>query len=182
VDSDQLEIMWGYAQKNMADPAFQKVISKWVLDDPQRFLRAYKALNRFEQSQTGPRCIVHGDCHLGNSYRRTDGERIWLDWQLVRKGRPWRDLTYFMIGSLTIEERRQSERALHKHYRDALVATGAQGVAPLEEIFENYRRWIIYGQQAWIANMDHWGQNGIPMNQRFFTAGEDLETLKALES
>ena len=73
-----------------------------------------KALNRCEQSQTGPRCVVHGDCHLGNSYRRADGERIWLDWQLVRKGRPWRDLTYFMIGSLTIEERRQSERALHQ--------------------------------------------------------------------
>jgi hypothetical protein len=30
--------------------------------------------------------------------------------------------------------------------------------------------------------MDHWGQNGLPMNERFFTAGEDLETLKALES
>jgi hypothetical protein len=182
VDSDQLQIMWEYAQANMAKPDFRKVISPWVLDDPQRFVRAYQSLNRFEQSQTGPRCVVHGDCHLGNSYRRPDGERIWLDWQLVRKGRPWRDLTYFMVGSLTIEERRQSERALHKHYRDALVATGAQGVADLDEIFEHYRRWIIYGQQAWIANMDHWGQNGLPMNERFFTAGEDLETLKALES
>jgi hypothetical protein len=182
VDTDQLEIMWAYAQKNMADPAFRQVIAPWVLEDPQRFVRAYKALNRFEQSQAGPCCLVHGDCHLGNSYRRPDGERIWLDWQLVRKGRPWRDLTYFMIGSLTIEERRQSERALHKHYRDALVATGAEGVADLDEIFEHYRRWIIYGQQAWIANMDHWGQNGLPMNERFFTAGEDLETLKALES
>jgi ecdysteroid kinase len=182
VDSDQLEIMWEYAKINMANPKFRKVISKWVLDDPQRFVRAYKALNRFEQSQTGPRCIVHGDCHLGNSYLRANGERVWLDWQLVRKGRPWRDLTYFMIGSLTIEERRQSERALHKHYRDALVATGAQGVLDLDGIFEQYRRWIIYGQQAWIANMDEWGQNGLPMNERFFTAGDDLETLKALES
>jgi Ecdysteroid kinase-like family len=182
VDSDQLEIMWEYAKINMADPKFRKVISKWVLDDPQRFVRAYKALNRFEQSQTGPRCIVHGDCHLGNSYLRANGERVWLDWQLVRKGRPWRDLTYFMVGSLTIEERRQCERALHKHYRDALVATGAQGVLDLDGIFEQYRRWIIYGQQAWIANMDEWGQNGLPMNERFFTAGDDLETLKALES
>jgi hypothetical protein len=182
VDSDQLEIMWEYAMTNMADPAFRKVISPWVLDDPQRFARAFKALGDFERSQTGPYCIVHGDCHLGNSYRRPDGERIWLDWQLVRKGRPWRDLTYFMIGSLTIEERRTSERALHKHYRDALLATGAQDVLPLEEIFEHYRRWVIYGQQAWVANMDKWGQNGLPMNERFFTAGEDLETLKALES
>jgi hypothetical protein len=182
VDNDQLEIMWEYAMINMADPKFRKVISKWVLDDPQRFVRAYKALVRFEQAQAGPHCIVHGDCHLGNSYRRGNGERVWLDWQLVRKGRPWRDLTYFMIGSLTIEERRKSERDLHKHYRDALVATGAQGVLDLDGIFEQYRRWIIYGQQAWVANMDQWGQNGLPMNERFFTAGDDLETMKALES
>jgi hypothetical protein len=39
----------------------------------------------------------------------------------------------YLIGSL-IEERRQSERALHKHYRDALVATGAQGVLDLDGI------------------------------------------------
>jgi hypothetical protein len=182
VDTDQLQIMWEYAQINMADPKFRQVISLWVLNDPQRFVRAYQALNRWERAQTSPRCVVHGDCHLGNSYLRRDGERILLDWQLVRKGRPWRDLTYFMVGSLTIEERRRSERALHKHYRDALVATGAQGVEDLDGIFEQYRRWIIYGQQAWIANMDQWGQNGLPMNERFFTAGEDLETLKALES
>jgi hypothetical protein len=24
--------------------------------------------------------------------------------------------------------------------------------------------------------MDHWGQIGLPMNERFFTAGEDLDT------
>jgi hypothetical protein len=182
VDTDQLDIMWKYVEINLAKPEFRAVISKWVLDDPQRFVRAYKSLVRFVQAQTGPRCIVHGDCHLGNTYRRADGERLWMDWQLVRKGQPWRDLTYFMVGSLTIDERRKSERALHKHYRDALLATGADGVPDLDGIFEQYRRWIIYGQQAWVANMDEWGQNGLPMNERFFTAGDDLETLKALES
>src|SRR3546814_20218849 len=109
-----------------------------------------------------------------------DGERVWLDLQLVRKGRPWRYLTYFPIGALTIEERRASERDLLAHYRAALVATGAEGVPNLDNIFEQYRRWVIYGMQAWIANMDFWGQIGLPMHKRFFTAGEDRETWNLL--
>src|SRR3546814_12679950 len=76
--------------------------------------------------------------------------------------------------------RRASERDLLAHYRAALVATGAEGVPNLDNIFEQYRRWVIYGMQAWIANMDFWGQIGLPMNKRFFTAGEDLETWKLL--
>jgi hypothetical protein len=35
--------------------------------------------------------------------------------------------------------------------------------------------------QAWIANVDAWGQTGLPMVERFFTASEDLETAKLLE-
>ena len=38
----------------------------------------------------------------------------------------------------------------------------------------------MYGIQAWVANSDSWGQNGIPMNERFFTAAEDLGTWKLL--
>jgi hypothetical protein len=98
----------------------------------------------------------------------------------VRRGRPWRDLTYFMVGSLTIEERRAHERALIAHFREQLLAQGAANVISLDAIWEQYRRWVMYGIQAWAANMDSWGQNGLPMNQRFFTAGEDLGTWKLL--
>ena len=38
----------------------------------------------------------------------------------------------------------------------------------------------MYGIQAWVANMDYWGQNGLPMNERFFAAGEDLGSWKLL--
>src|SRR3546814_328186 len=127
-----------------------------------------------------PYCVILGDCHQGNTYILPNGERLWLDWQLSRRGRPWRDLTYFCIGSLTIEERRQSLRDLIAHYRQHLVATGATNVIDLDEIWEQVRRWVMYGIQAWAANMDHWGQNGLPMNERFFAAGEDMGTWKLL--
>ncbi len=180
IDNDQIRIMWPYIEANLADPEVCKVIPQKLIDDPDRLQRAFDKLAEWELSQTTPRCVNLGDCHQGNTYRKPDGERIWLDWQLVRKGRPWRDLTYLMIGALTIEERRASERQLLSHYREALVATGARDVPDLDSIFEQYRRWVIYGMQAWIANMDFWGQVGLPMNERFFTAGEDLGTWKLL--
>jgi aminoglycoside phosphotransferase (APT) family kinase protein len=142
--------------------------------------RAFDRLVEFERAFQAPYCLILGDCHQGNTYILPDGERLWLDWQLVRRGRPWRDLTYFMIGSLTVEERRQNQRDLIAHYREQLLAQGATNVIGTEEIWEQYRRWVMYGIQAWVANMDSWGQNGLPMNERFFTAGEDLGTWKLL--
>jgi hypothetical protein len=180
VDYDQVRIMWHWIGENLKEPNFRALAPKHYLDDPRRVEVAMDRLTEFEKGFAAPHCIILGDCHQGNTYILPDGQRLWLDWQLVRRGRPWRDLTYFMIGALTIEERRQNERDLLAYYRDRLVATGAQNVIGLDEIWEQYRRWVIYGIQAWVANMDSWGQNGLPMNERFFAAGEDLGTWKLL--
>lgn len=182
VDTEQLRMMWPYAEHNLAREGHQKILPQWLLDDPQRLSRAYDLLAAYERSQPGPYCIVHGDSHLGNSYLRPNGERVWLDWQLVRRGRPWRDVTYFMLGSLTIEERRSAERDLIHHYCQALKSTGAEGVLSDEDAWQQYRRWPLYGMQSWLANMDEWGQTGLPMVERFYQAAEDLDSLKLLES
>src|SRR3546814_8490367 len=79
-----------------------------------------------EIADESPLCLVHGDAHLGNSYRRPDGDRIWFDWQIVRKGRPWRDYSYFVIGSITIEDRRRAERDLLRHYCNELSRHGVE--------------------------------------------------------
>ena len=180
IDCDQLDMMFPYVEKNLQREDYRALLPGWMLTDPEKLKRLYRALGGYERSKPGPFCIVHGDSHQGNSYVRPDGTRIRIDWQLVRKGRPWRDLAYFIIGALTINERRAHERALLAHYREALVATGAQDVAGSDEIWDSYRHWPIYGCQAWIANMDEWGQTGYPMNERFFTALHDLDTVALL--
>src|SRR3546814_6077081 len=91
--------------------------SDLYLDEPRRVEWAFDKLVEFERNFDAPYCVILGDCHQGNTYILPNGERLWLDWQLSRRGRPWRDLTYFCIGSLTIEERRQSLRDLIAHYR-----------------------------------------------------------------
>jgi hypothetical protein len=181
IDNEQLRMMWAYVEANLSKPEYQAILPRWMLDDPQRLVRLYDALAIHEQRHTQARCIVHGDSHVGNSYVRADGERVWLDWQLVRKGQPWRDVTYLMLGGLTIEERGASERSLLSHYRESLLAMGAKNVIDLEHIWAEYRRWPVYGMQAWIANVDAWGQTGLPIVERFFAASEDLETAKLLE-
>jgi Ecdysteroid kinase-like family len=180
VDYDQVRIMWQWIEENLKDPKFRAVAPKHYLDDPRRVERAFDKLVDFERAFEAPYCIILGDCHQGNTYLLPNGERLWLDWQLVRRGRPWRDLTYFMIGSLTIEERRQNQRELIALYRAQLIANGIRDVISLDDIWEQYRRWVMYGIQAWVANMDSWGQNGLPMNERFFAAGEELGTWKLL--
>lgn len=180
VDYDQVRIMWQWIEENLKDPNFRAIAPKHYLDDPRRVERAYDQLVAFERSFEAPYCVILGDCHQGNTYILPNGERLWLDWQLGRRGRPWRDLTYFTVGSLTIEERRHSHKDLVAHYRDCLIKEGATDVIGLDEIWEQIPRWVMYGIQAWVANMDYWGQNGLPMNERFFAAGEDLGTWKLL--
>ena len=176
IDSDQVRIMWQWIEANLAEPGFRGVVPQHYLDDPRKVERAFDRLGEIERAYAAPYCVVLGDCHQGNTYILPDGDRLWLDWQLVRRGRPWRDLTYFVIGALTIEERRAHHKDLVKQYREHLIATGAQGVPTLNEAWEQSKLFVMYGLQAWAANMDSWGQNGIPMNERFFTAAEDYGT------
>lgn len=182
IDCDQLDMMWPYVERNLDKPDYRAALPNWLPDNPQRFRALFRRLSAYETMQTGPRTLVHGDAHQGNSYVRPGGERIWIDWQLVRKGRPWRDLCYFLVGALTIDERRAEERRLLAEYRAHLVAHGVTGVPNLDAIWEAYRRWPVYGCQAWLANMDEWGQSGLPMVQRFFTALDDLDTVRLLET
>jgi hypothetical protein len=180
VDSEQLLRNYNYIALNLAKPSYQAFLPRWILDTPERFAHAFDELAEFARSQPGPRCLVHGDSHQGNSFLRANGERVWHDWQLVRQGQPWRDVVYFMLGALTIEERRAEAAHLVRHYRDALIATGARDVPDIDTAWAHFRRWPVYGMQAWLGNVDAWGQGGLHMVERFFAAAGDMDTLALL--
>ena len=181
-DSDQARLMWWLVEENLAREVYIQRLPSWMVADRQRFLRAYDLLNVYARAQSGPETIVHGDAYLGNTYLKPDGHRIWLDWQMVRRGHAWRDVSYFMLTSLTIDERRNHERELLRHYREVLVGLGANDVADDEAIWQHYRRWAMYGLQSWMGTKDHWGQDNHAMIERFSVATEDLETLTLLEA
>jgi hypothetical protein len=181
-DCDQPRTIWWLVEENLGRDVYIERLPAWMVADPQRFLRAYDLLNRWAREQGGPVTIVHGDSYLGNTYRKPDGHRIWLDWQMVRKGSALRDVSYFVVGALTIEERRANERELLAHYRDALLATGARDVPDIGTLWEQYRHWAMYGLMSWMGTRDHWGQDNHSAIHRFSVATADLDTLELLES
>jgi ecdysteroid kinase len=180
IDCDQVLRNWNYAAHNLAKESYRQILPAWLYETPELFCQAFDELAHMERELAGAICLVHGDSHQGNSFLRADGERVWMDWQLVRKGHPWRDINYFMLGALTIEERRSSAENLLRHYRESLVKYGASDVPGQETAWQQFIRWPVYGMQAWLANMDKWGQAGLEMVNRFFTAAADYDTINLL--
>ncbi len=180
VDTEQVIQLYNYLVFNMEDPAYRAVVPDWVYENPERLNHVLDELSAFERELDGPRCLVHGDAHQGNSFLRADGERVWHDWQLVRKGSPWRDVSYLIVGALTVDERSASARDLLDHYREALTATGATGVLGRDEAWEHFRRWPGYGIQSWLSNVSKWGQDGVEMVRRFYAAADDYDTVALL--
>jgi hypothetical protein len=180
-DSEQVRDYWHYIWFNLTDPEYEAVVPAWVYDTPELMHHALDELSAFELGLRGTKCLVHGDAHQGNSFLRANGERVWVDWQLVRKGSPWRDVSYFLVSALTVAERRVADRDLVEQYRQQLQATGAAGVPDREEAWQQFIRWPAYGSQAWLGNINQWGQRGgVEMVKRHFTAAEDYDTIGLL--
>jgi hypothetical protein len=180
-DTEQVIQFWHYIRFNLTDPEYEAVVPRWVYDTPGLMNHVLDELSAYERELPWPKCLVHGDAHQGNSFLRTNGERVWVDWQLVRKGSPWRDVSYFIVGALTVEERRASDRDLVEHYRQCVIATGAQGVPDGDEAWQQFMRWPGYGTQAWLGNINQWGQRGgVEMVKRQFAASDDYDTVGLL--
>ena len=180
-DTEQVIDYWQYIWFNLTQPEYEAVVPAWVYDTPEVLSHALDELSAFEVARRGPKCLVHGDSHQGNSFLRSDGQRVWVDWQLVRKGSAWRDVCYFMVSSLTVQERRSADRSLVELYRQRLIATGAQGVPSADEAWRRVGLWPAYGTQAWLGNINQWGQrNGVEMVKRHFTAAADWDTFRTL--
>lgn len=134
---------------------------------------------------TGPMTLTHGDAHIGNIYVLPDGDVGFLDWQVVRRGRWSQDIGYFLIGSLTEEDRRNHEKELLEIYRLALDLPDGQRPAP-EAMWTEYRATPAYGLAVWLSTLgtDGWQRPEISqaLVARYARAFVDLATPDALIS
>ena len=166
---------WGLLPEVVAqrsvDPERLAVFPAWAAEDPQRIHRAFQQLCVREMANTGPVCLLHGDAHSGNSYRKPDGTRLWFDWGIVRKGLPWRDVSYFLVGSMTIDDRRAAERDLVAHYLEHLAANGGPERS-LDTAWDDYRRMILWVIFAWQININPL-QDTMSTMRRFCAAAID---------
>lgn len=83
-----------------------------------------------------PQTVLHGDARIGNMLF---GSRfVLIDWQAVRLGRAAFDLAYFLLLSLTPEQRRAVEQRVIDRYHRELQGNGV-GTYSADELDEDYR-------------------------------------------
>ena len=137
---------------------------------------AYVAL-----SSEGPRTLVHGDAHVGNTYIE-HGEVGLADWQTVRRESPAFDVAYFLGSALTTEHRRAHERDLITGYLDELARAGVQSPPSFDDLWRLYRIHMMYGYVAWLTNREEFQPEEVTAAtlQRFAAAVIDLDTASLL--
>jgi Ecdysteroid kinase-like family len=170
----------GFAK--LLEPAERAATLSANANDPDRIAAMVEHLVQHESTSTAPRCVIHGDTHLGNSYYLPDGSMGWLDWQLVRRGRPMREVNYFLGCALTTADRRSAERQLITHYLECLRSKGVDPRMDTEAAWQEYRRWPVWGLIGWAVTGDDWQPVPVILEtmRRFGAAIDDLETYKFL--
>ena len=109
---------------------------------------ALKTIGEIQFAQ--PRCMIHGDTHLGNLFIYEDGSPGFFDAQVARTA--WHhEVSYHIACALDLADRRRWEGALLERY---LVALRAEGIdAPdFEAAWLDYRRSLAWGLFVFLTN------------------------------
>lgn len=110
-----------------------------------------QALIRIGEIQFGqPRCMIHGDTHLGNLFIFEDGSPGFFDAQVARTA--WHhEVSYHIVCALDSADRARWEGALLERYLRALSSHGIE--APdIEPAWLDYRRSITWGLFIFLTN------------------------------
>ena len=151
-----------------------------MIHDGERISNNLKMMAKMlPKDRTG---LVHGDAHVGNSYRLPGANGGFYDWQCVGRASPMFDVVYYIVSALDTDVRRCIERELVKEYLAHLNA-GAQRLSS-EDAWLAYRRYCIYGLWAWLTNPTQFHPQPVNIIQsnRFANAVADLETFACVES
>jgi Phosphotransferase enzyme family len=121
-----------------------------ALRDPQRLVDVYRAMVSalVAAESTSSWCVIHGDPHLGNVFLDAAAQPCLLDWQLVQRGKWYVDVGYHIASTLTVEDRRASERDLLRHYLERLAELGVQP-PPWDEAWRALSCGILHGFFLW---------------------------------
>ncbi len=121
-----------------------------AIRDADRLVDAYRSLIALTaaETKTKPWCVIHGDAHVGNLFVDADWTASLVDWQLVQRGRWYLDVGYHIASTLTVAERRRTERDLLSHYLDALASHGVT-TPPWDEAWRAIAFGMMHGLFLW---------------------------------
>jgi thiamine kinase-like enzyme len=118
--------------------------------------RLVASLDGWMADRPAPLGLVHGDFRLDNLlFGDPQGESplTVVDWQTVGWGPVMTDVSYFLGGGLSVEDRRAHEQELVREYHSALSEQGVHGFS-WEDSWRGYRRQAFGGVlMAIVASM-----------------------------
>jgi hypothetical protein len=99
-----------------------------------------------------PQTLIHSDLHLDNLiFDPADGRPVAiLDWQSASLGSPARDLALFLVGSLSVEDRRAAEAEFFARYLECLGVPDYT-VADLRNDFALALLVLLAGTVGWLT-------------------------------
>ncbi|RFN50696.1 putative aminoglycoside phosphotransferase protein [Fusarium flagelliforme] len=148
-------------------------------------VRTVSALKKhFRTKNPDFRCVIHGDPHTGNTYIDGDGNPKFLDWQTFHIGSPFHDLTYFIVGALSVADRKRHEIPIIDHYLHYLWKFGGPKLEINDPIvFKEYRKSMMSGMGWILTPYDLQPKERVfAMCERYAAAIVDLKTIELIES
>lgn len=110
--------------------------------------RALMTIGEIQRQQ--PRCLIHGDTHLGNLYILEDGTPGYFDAQVARTA--WHhEVSYHIVCAADLADRAAWELDLLRIYLDALAKEGGPRLN-FEAAWLDYRRSIVWGLFIFLTN------------------------------
>ena len=173
---------WLFSDQNWAEqsarPRFKTVLKPLL--DQARWRRAYIALTE-NWWWSGPYCLSHGDCHVGQSYRLPDGDVRLLDWQCCMAASWGHDFANFMVSALSPADRRECEGDLLKAHLELMREYG--GHPPdVDTAWKVYSACVLYGAGSALCKVEMQSEEYCTLiSHRHMSAAEDLGTLAVLE-
>jgi len=126
----------------------------------KRLMKLLPPLLKFDPAPPFPFSLTHGDLRSDNVIRpsRDGGRFAVIDWQISGIGDPISDIAYWMILSLSIEERRATEETLLKLYHQKLIENGVKGYS-YKKFLNAYRTNIAVIQLMFSMPIDQIDQS-----------------------
>jgi hypothetical protein len=143
--------------------------------DAERLYDTYCKLGAEVVSQS-PWSVIHGDAHVGNLFLDATGRPAFVDWQLVQRGPWYLDVGYHIASTLTVDDRRRTERDLLRHYLDQLAARGIDAPS-WDDAWRLIGRGMLHGFYLWGITLKVDPAITTALLERLGTAVDDHDVL-----
>lgn len=110
----------------------------------KRLMPHLRPLFKFEVEPPLPFTLTHGDLRSDNIIKPSaeGGRFAIIDWQLSGVGEPVNDIARWMVQSISVEDRKETEQELLKLYHDRLVEYGVKGYS-YNKFINDYKRNLV---------------------------------------